>query len=351
MSILYQLPFLPPARPEAEALYQEIALLRRHFDGDLVYVNPNRRLPVRLPRLTFGWQRLPGLRRREQSVALHHFYNPEPFAYPYLLALRRPVVYSLTGEVGPRRPNLAFFRRMAAITVLDESSLARLRSWGLTNAHLVRPGIDRSRFSVAPPPPLDDFRLLMASAPWTKTQFASKGVDALLAAAHSRPTLRLTLLWRGVLAEEAAARVRSLGLEGRVQIVDRQVDVNAALAQAHAAVVLATRGILVKGYPHSLLDALAAGRPILVSRAIPMSAYVVASGCGEVVEAVTPAALLAAVDRLAAAYPARQAAAQAAGADFDHARMINDYARIYAAVLPGGRNACAADGAGAALPR
>ncbi len=341
MNILYHLPFLPPARPAAEALYQEITLLRRHFDGELVYVNPNARLPVRLPRLTFGWQRLAGLRRREQSAALHHFYNPEPFAYPYLLALRRPVVYSLTGEVGPRRPNLPFFRRMAAITVLDESSLAKLRNWGLGNVHLVRPGIDCSRFSVAPPPPLDKFHLLMASAPWTKAQFASKGIDALLAAAYQRPTLHLTLLWRGVLAEEAAARVRSLGLEGRVQLIDRQVDVNTALAQAHAAVVLATHGILVKGYPHSLLDALAAGRPVLVSRAIPMSAYVAAAGCGEVVETVTPAALLAAVDRLAAAYPARQTAAQAAAADFDYARMVNDYTQVYAATLRQGRTAWA----------
>jgi len=50
--------------------------------------------------------------------------------------------------------------------------------------------------------------------------------------------------------------------------------VNKTLVSVHAAITLADREGIIKVYPHSLLDALAAGKPVLVSRAIPMADYV-----------------------------------------------------------------------------
>ena len=350
LRVLYHLPVLPPRHPTAEALAQEIAALRERFPGELCYLNPNDRRPfaghtrLRVPRLLFGWHRLPYIRRQEASIDLHHLYNPDPFAYPVLKYLRRPVVYSLTGGVTTDEPLPAAFRRYGAVTVYDEASLAALRAAGVGRAFLVRTGIDTARFAVTPPPPPAPFHLLLASAPWTLAQFRTKGVEALLEAVRAMPDLVLTLLWRGVLAEAAHRTVAAAGLGARVTLIDATVDVNQLLSGVHATVVLAATPALVKAYPHSLLDGLAAGRPVLVSRAIPMSRFVEQSGCGEVVEdapagsaePISTHALLAAIDRLRSAYAARQAAAVRHRADFGLEQMRADFANVYAAAVATG---------------
>ena len=339
MSIAYLLPILPPKHPDAEAVSQEIAALQRAFGGPLHYVNPNRHLPTTvIPRLLFGWSDLPALRRLGSEVELYHFFNPDPFPYLFLRALPRPVVYTITGGLAegapaPSRFTLAFLQRMAVVAVPDERTQRQLVRWGLTNVALQRPGVDTARFHPhpLPLPPEEPIRLLVASAPWSPEQFATKGFDALLGAAAARADLRLTLLWRGLMTGEIHRRVAALGLESRVQVHDGTVDVDAMLAQVHAAALLPTRPGPVKAYPHSLLDALAAGKPVLVSRALPMSEYVEQTGCGLVVDPVTPDAIARQLDRLRAAYPALAAAAQTVGRrDFTLARAQEAAADIYA---------------------
>jgi glycosyltransferase involved in cell wall biosynthesis len=334
MSIVYLLPTLPPKSPKAEAIAQEIDLLRRHFGGQTVHVNPNAFLPRPfIPRLGFGWHSLPQLYGLARQASLFHFFNPDPFPYPFLLMLPKPVVYTITAGV-EQRPNLAFFRRMALVAVPDERTLAQLQGWGLSNVALQRPGIATERFTqnalpLAPSLPL---RLLVASAPWTLAQFATKGFDALLGAAQMMPNLHLTLLWRGILASEMRRRIANLELEERVTLIDETVDVNAALAQVHAAAIFATAPGIIKSYPHSLLDALAAGKPVLVSRTIAMADYVEAQGCGVVVETVTPEAVATALTQLRAGYDAYARAAITVGPrDFTEAAALNAAAAIYAA--------------------
>jgi glycosyltransferase involved in cell wall biosynthesis len=337
MNILYHVATLPPKMPQAEAISQEIAALRERLGGDVVYVNPNPQSPLYVPRLLFGFHRLKELRSRETGLHLHHFYNPDPFLFPYLRRLRRPVVYSVTCGVGERRPNTPFFSSLAAVAVSDERSLKRLTAWGLENAVLVRPGIDTARFTCSPLPLRSEIRLMVGSAPWTKGQFRTKGVDALLGAARQAPHLRLVFLWRGLLAGEMERRVRQMDLEKQVTVLDRLVDVNRVLAGAHASITLATAPGIVKSYPHSLLESLAAGKPVLVSRAIPMADYVAQASCGKVVERVTPAGILAAVEALAREYEdLRRAARRAGQADFSQQAMIASFREVYERIVQPG---------------
>jgi glycosyltransferase involved in cell wall biosynthesis len=330
MRVAYLLPILPPHLPSAEALSQEIAALRQHFPGALVYLNPNQRSPLYIPRMLFGFHLLPQLRRLERSIDLYHFYNADPFAFPVLRWLRRPVVYTIGGSVGVRPPAMKFFNALGAVTVYAEPLLRQLQAWGLRNGHVVRSGIDVTRFTHQPLPLQGQVRLLMGSAPWTLAQFASKGVDALLAAAQQRPNLHLTFLWRGVLADEMRALVAQRQLSSQVTILDGLVDVNQILATVHASIVLAAHGNVVKAYPNSLLDSLAAGKPVLVSRALPMSAYVEQMGCGAVVEQVDVLAILAALDQLLAHYDASCRTAENIGQrDFSVQQTIADYRAIY----------------------
>lgn len=337
MKPLYHLTILPPKMPQAEALSQEIAALQTAFGGELIYLNPNIRSPIYLPRLLFGCHKLLELRRREATIDLHHVYNPDPFSFPILRFLQKPVIYSLSSGVGEKRPNIRFLSRLTAVTVPDERSYQRLRGWGLKNVHLVRAGVANGRFSHTPQPLDGPLRLLVASAPWTVAQFHSKGIDALLAFAAQRPDVKLIFLWRGHHLAEMQQRVAAYNLADRVQVIDELVDVNAILATVHATVNLASAEGIVKAYPHSLLDSLAAGKPVLVSRAIPMADFVAETGCGAVVEAVTPEAIGRAVDQLVANYAGMVATAVRVGQrEFSLEKMIDAYRTVYQTALESG---------------
>jgi glycosyltransferase involved in cell wall biosynthesis len=334
MNILYHLTVLPPKMPEAEAMSQEISALRAHFGGDLVYLNPNQYAPVYIPRLLFGLHKLKDLWAREANSQLHQVYNPDPFPFPILRLLRRPVVYTLSCGVRNKRPNVAFLNSLAAVTVSDERSLKRLRAWGVDNCMRVCPGIDKTRFTFSPSPLKSDIRLMVGSAPWAPSQFRTKGVDALLSAAKQSPRLHLVFLWRGVLAEEMEDRVRRMNLGEQVVVLNERVDVNQVLAGVHASITLAEHSAIVRSYPHSLMDSLAAGKPILVSKAIPMSDYVAETGCGKVVEGVNPENVLTAVEALAGEYEDLQHTAQQVGQqDFSEQAMLASYQNVYEHVL------------------
>lgn len=334
MNVLYHFTNLPPKISNTEASLQEINALREYFGGKIVYVNPNQHSPIYLPRLLFGFHKLKQMRAEEVDFHLHHFYNADPFPFPMLRWLRRPVIYSVSSGVGSSRPNIGFFASMAAVTVADARSLERLRSWGLGNSYLVRPGIDTTDFSCAPLPMQSDILLMVGSAPWTRRQFRTKGLDALLAAARQAPHLRLVCLWRGVLAEEMERRVRRMKLDGQIEVLNKKVDVNQVLARVHASITLVTDPAIIRSYPHSLLESLAAGKPVIVSRSIPMSDYVEQTGCGQVVEQVTADDILVAVDALAHDYNKLQASAQQVGQrDFSLQAMILSFQKVYEQVL------------------
>jgi glycosyltransferase involved in cell wall biosynthesis len=336
MSIVYILPTLSPNSSKAEAIAQEIALLRQNFGGEVIHINPNALLPRPLiPRLGFGWHSLPKLYRMAQEADLFHFFNPDPFPYPFLLALPKPVVYTITAGVNAR-PNLAFFRRMARVTVPDERTLAQLQRWGLHNVAWQRPGIATQHFTHNPLPLSngEPLRLLVASAPWTLAQFSSKGFDALLATAQRLPDLHLTLLWRGLLIREIERRIDALGLGERVTVINETVDVNQVLARVHAAAIFATTPGIIKSYPHSLLDALAAGKPILLNKTIPMADYVNDKQCGVVAEGVTPDVIMTALAQLRTHYSRYAQNAAAVGRrDFTEEAALEAATAIYTSAI------------------
>jgi glycosyltransferase involved in cell wall biosynthesis len=133
-----------------------------------------------------------------------------------------------------------------------------------------------------------------------------------------------------VLVEEITRRVTALGVDERVTLINRLVDVNAVLAQAHATVALATAPGIIKAYPHSLLDSLAAGKPVLVSQAIPMADYVTRTGCGQVVDKVAPESILQAITLLIRHYAMHTTAAIHGGRhDFPLDHLLRTYHQLY----------------------
>lgn len=333
MRALYHLTSPPPVIPGTDAVLQEAELLRARFGGEIVFLLPSSRPRPFFPRPFYGLHRLGSIRKLEREVDLHHLYNSELYLFPALRFLRKPLVYTVVSgfEEAPRLPSIERLGRLHQIVIQSERDREILTRLGLTNVSVVRPGIDVSRFRHTPLPAAGDFTLLVGSAPWTREQFRSKGVEALLSVAHQVAGLRLIFLWRGLLQRELEERIEALQLHDRVEILSDHVDVGTVLARAHAAIVLADWSRLVKAYPHSLLEALACGRPVVVSKQIPMAEYVRQTGCGEVVHAVNETELLRAVERLRENYDAFSANAVRVGRkDFRQEDMVAAYQAIYA---------------------
>lgn len=351
--VLFHLTVPPGAPPGTDAVVQEVEALRNRLGGgQVLHLYPGRRPGSRIPRRWWGLQHLPRLSRLERQVDLHHVFNPDPFPFALLSRLRRPVVYSAVAGAGIDKPagarvdpvwrrRIALLgRRVACLTVPTESDRRLLGGLGATTVAVIPPGIDRRRFPPMPAPPPEPFVLFAGSAPWTLEQFDSKGVSALLEATRREPALRVTFLWRGLLADEMRRRVAAAGLAGRVELLDRKVDVAAELASAHAAVVLAARPLVVRDFPHSLLEALSAGRPVLVSPTLAISELVAERGCGEIVDRVSPEAVLEALGRLRCDYDRRRRAALAIPAEsFSLDGVVAAHERVYREVLARGKGA------------
>ena len=332
MTILYHLTSPAPYLPETDAVFQEVQTLQGYFGGEIIHLYPFRRPGIRWPRALYGWHKWRELRSKENTACLHHVFANELFPFPLYLSLNRPVIYSIVASVQAQRirPRPAWFPFVKKIIVSNQRDLNALQRWGFTNCELIRPGIDVARFSHTPLREGSKFIILAGSAPWVNAHFRQKGFDVLLQAVQTLPALHLVLLWRGVLFEEINDRIKRYGLAERVEIINRKVEVNEVLAHVHAAIVLADRPEIVKAYPHSLLEALAAGKPVLVSRAIPMADYVNESCCGSVVEELKLDQVCRAIEQLRRNYNNYQINALKIGQqDFSASTMLTKYKRVY----------------------
>jgi glycosyltransferase involved in cell wall biosynthesis len=282
--------------------------------------------------LLLGLHHLSSIRELDRHVDLHHVYAPQLYLLPVLWFLKRPTVYTVTADVGPgsRTLPMSFLRRLRAIVVPSRTDLDALERRGIRNVHVIRPGIDVTRFPETPAPRGPEFVLLSGSAPWTREQFLTKGGDTLLEVAREMREIRIVFLWRGVLLRELLGRVRRFGVTAKIEVLRDRVDVSQVLARVHAAVVLAARPGLIRAYPHSLLEALAAGRPVLVSDGNPMAEHVRKTGCGLVVPGLAATDLIEAIHQLRQDYEVYRMRAREVGRrDFSLEELVTAHRTLY----------------------
>ncbi|MFZ3147619.1 MAG: glycosyltransferase [Methanothrix sp.] len=332
MRILYVSPSPPPLVQGTDGLFTEIGNLRNFFGGDMISLSPARSLPPLIPVSLYGMHQIPALKRHNRNVDIFHLFFPYMVNFRVLRHLSKPTIYTIISGIDEK-----YLPRSAPSCTMVVSSSQEadvLRSRGFRHVNVVRPGIDLSQIHVDPPEKPDpEFVLLAGSAPWTRRQFDTKGFNLLLEVLTRHPQIRLICLWRGTMYREWFDRVRSLGLADRVEIIQEKTDISRVLSRCHAAVVLSATSDQVKSYPNSLMEALAAGRPALVSRCNPMSYYVEDKGCGKVIENLSLDELINAINEIVDEYSTFAEAASLAGRGLSATRMIDDYRHLYQNVM------------------
>jgi len=332
MKILYVNASPPSIIPGTEAVANEISLLQREFQGEYIDIYPFRRPRSWLPPALVGLQRLRYLKKMDESVDLHHIFSPVLYPYPFLRLLRKPIVYTVSAGIDENQQEEQWRNVHVVVGSRRDRDIARIR--GLPWVSCICPGIDVSRFQRTFLPLTDDCVLFSASAPWTREQFTEKGFDLLFDVVSRIKNLRLVLLWRGLFTETLYDKIKKYGIEDRVRVINGYADISTILPNVHGAIILASNPHVVRTYPHSMIESLAAGKPVIMSSVIPMADYISRHGCGCIVEGHSVESLECAIRKFVQEYPVINRNAMEIGArDFSRERMIREYHTVYRMVL------------------
>ena len=295
------------------------------------------------------------LRRLVKKVApdLVHAHLPPAELYARLALLGLGVPLVTTRHNDERFAPIFFQRalsrwcsaRAARVICISEA----VRDWTTRNPHgprldparatVIRYAIDPAPFAdAAPAPDLDSEGPLVGTLARLVPQ---KGLDVLLEAfARVPPPARLVIAGIGPLQESLAARIARPDLAGRVRLLGKRAD-TAAILSALDLFVLPSRW---EGFGLVLLEAMAAGRPIIASRVSAIPEVVQDGATALLVPPDDAGALRDAIATLLED-PARAAALGAAGrlrvaAEFAPPAMVRATLDLYAQALHAG--ACGA---------
>jgi glycosyltransferase involved in cell wall biosynthesis len=325
--------------PHWEAVSKEIASLRhgldREIDSSLVSINDKDR------RLSLGG--------RDKRIPLPHGLALYPLAKPYASRFHINHLFASAGErlltpmlshcngvltVAKDTATLRGFeqnrealRRMRAIVVQGDRDREILRQIGVREeaVSLIRPGIPVAPYQEA----RGAFTVLFASSPLNAADFVSRGIYLLTAVAALLPEVRFLLVWR----KHHQAKIERIVASAGVRNVTIKSGVIGNMSEVyqgvHAAVLPGLEHRSFIPCPRSGLEALAQGKPLLLSNLISLAPSVSQAGAGLAFEP-TIAGLKAAILQLQAKYPAYQANTQRYIAEhFSPSVHLERYRRLY----------------------
>ena len=152
---------------------------------------------------------------------------------------------------------------------------------------MIYPLIDLSKFKYSEPPPLDEFKILFASAPNLEVpgedNFRDKGVPLLLEAFKEfikEEDAILYILWRGKYNKELYQMINRLDLEGHVKVINGVVNMPEMYAKIHVTVIPFINLWRSPEIPLSAVESLACGRPVVTTDVGEIAEIVKERGCG-----------------------------------------------------------------------
>lgn len=234
--------------------------------------------------------------------------------------------------------------RLTDLVVTNAEAIRQdaIRQEGLDAAkvRVIYNGVDLTRFDSVPPyrpAGLPPGRLVVTVA--NLNRFKAPGllvlVDAAARVLDAAPAVRFVLVGDGPCREEVMARVAARGLTDRIHLVGARPDVPAILAACELKVLPS----FSEGLPNAVLEAMAAGKPVVATRVGGIPEAVVDGETGLLVAPGDPAALAAAILQVLAD-PVRAADMGRAGrrrvaASFGLDRMAREVEALYEALLQG----------------
>jgi glycosyltransferase involved in cell wall biosynthesis len=205
--------------------------------------------------------------------------------------------------------------------------------------HVIPNGVDAEQFGHAEPADLGQFGIPKGCRTllFVGRLDPQKGPFVLLSAAKglfsTHPDLHLLLVGAGILEEKMRVWIRNERLESRIHFAGRRYDVPAILRAADLLVLPS----LWEGLPNVVLEAMAAGTPVIASRVEGISDLIANDETGQVVTPNSPTELQAAIASLLADRERTKRMAHKAqvyiSAKFTWCRIVENYADLYGNLL------------------
>lgn len=324
--------------PEKEAVSKEIHLLHTHFPGSLVYgisshdwlkfslkqryvvhfYRPYRLAPALIPLLSTRFD-------------LSHIYHSLHNRYFLDHLSKKPII--LTAATGGDMLEPARYKKIDRIVLESAYDLERVRQAGIPEEKLsiIYPGLDLSKFSYQEPD--EDFTILFASSPFSPEYFGARGIDLLIAAAAACQDVRFLLLWRRWSGTEQTITPMIQDKTNIVLNTNIIRNMGTFLNGVHTVIAPFTSQMLTKPCPNSIIESLAAGKPVLVSDKVSIAYLIEQEQCG-IVFPPEKGALVAAIHELKKNYRTyQQHARRCAEKYFSKDTFLAQYESLYNALL------------------
>jgi len=331
--------------PKWEAASKEVAFLLDSLAGpyekNLAAMNMRHRSfkiqgPEKYFPLPYALLGLPFVPMFAGKYSINHlFASPgEKFLIPSLSKVENSVV-TITKDsatsLAKMTSNIKHFKNFGAIIVESQRHYDIFEQIGIEKdrLHLIYPGVSKYPYVQAH----GAFKIFFASSPSTPHDFLSRGMYLLLQVAGRCPDVEFILAWRESQYDVIKDLIVEAGL-ANVAVKNGFIeDIAQLYKDAHSVILPGLAEHSFKPCPHSGLESLGHGKPVLVSRPSSISGVIENGQCGVVFNPDVDS-LVAAIDELRNNYPSYQKNCQKIACDmFSKELFLEKYNRVYSSLL------------------
>lgn len=232
--------------------------------------------------------------------------------------------------------NIPYFKRLRYIVVESERHREILKQTGIDqeSIKLIYPGVTVKPYKQAPSP----FKILFATSPLGKYGLLSRGIYLLMQTAKVLPDVRFILIWRERNFNKLKALIDHYGLDN-VEVVNGHIpDMDKIYQSVHATILPGLTHSSLKPCPHSGLDSLSHGKPVLVSDSTSIAGIVARNQCGVTFE-YSVESLVAGIQNLMDHYAQFQSNCHRTVEEtFSEAVFVERYRKLYETMLKNRRH-------------
>jgi len=177
--------------------------------------------------------------------------------------------------------NIPYLRQLKYIVVESERHQDVMSQCSLeeNRVKLIYPGVELKPIVPATGP----FKILFATSPTSPYDLVSRGIFLMLNAAKRVPEVQFVFVWRNKNLAELQEAITRLRVKN-VEIKNGLMDMDKIYQTVHATILPGLEYHSIKPSPHSGIESLAWGKPLLVSSPSSLASLVQRCNCGIVFE-------------------------------------------------------------------
>ncbi|MBS3159187.1 glycosyltransferase family 4 protein [Candidatus Woesearchaeota archaeon] len=253
--------------PKHEAISREVYLLRNSFNSivvDTLSVKNN-------ADVNFNYKRNPLLIFKINKILKDSIHVYTSFGDRFHLCLiNKKIILTGAGPANKEKiiKTSKYYKKINKFVVQSFMDKELLLDAGVDDSKivLIYPGVlDTFNYNLGDN---ERFTFLFASSCLEKKQFYSKGIDLLIKIAKEREDIDFIFLWRNMFYDELTKKVMNLK---NIKIINHSVNMNEYLGKVNAMILPALTSENVKQIPHSLVESLYAGKPVLTTNVLGIS--------------------------------------------------------------------------------